>query len=248
MTSDKAKKGTERAPHRSLLKAMGYTDREIAAPWVGIVNAWNELIPGHIHLDRLAGAAKAGVLAAGGTPMEFPLDRRLRRDRHGPRRHALFASQPRAHRRLGRDHGHGPPLDALVLITNCDKITPGMLMAAARLNIPAVVVSGGPMLAGRRAGRALNLNTVFEAVGAFKDGRMSAAELCEIEDAPARLRLVRRHVHGQQHELPHRGAGHGPAGQRHHPRRPRRQGAAGQGGRRGGHGSSREGDQAAGTS
>ncbi|OGD22164.1 MAG: dihydroxy-acid dehydratase [Candidatus Aminicenantes bacterium RBG_16_63_16] len=181
MTSDKVKQGPERAPHRSLMKAMGYTDREIAAPWVGIVNAWNELVPGHIHLDRVARAAKTGVLAAGGTPMEFPAIGVC--DGLAMGHAGMHYSLPS--RELVADSietmALAHQLDALVLITNCDKITPGMLMAAARVNIPAVLVSGGPMLAGRRNGRALSVSSVFEAVGAFKDGRLSEAELHDYE-------------------------------------------------------------------
>jgi dihydroxy-acid dehydratase len=183
MTSDTAKKGAARAPHRSLLKAMGYTDREIAAPWVGVVNSWNEVVPGHIHLDRLAAAAKAGVLAAGGTPMEFPAIGVCDGIAMG---HAgMHYSLPS--RELIADSvetmAAAHQLDALVLIANCDKITPGMLMAAARLNIPSVLVSGGPMLAGRRGGRALSVSTLFEAVGAFKEGRLSETELRELEES-----------------------------------------------------------------
>lgn len=181
MRSDNAKQGAGRAPHRALMRAMGYTDREIAAPWVGIVNAANELIPGHLHLDRLAQAAKTGVLAAGGTPMEFPsigICDGIAMGHAGmhyslPSRELIadsIESMALAHQ-----------LDALVLITNCDKITPGMLMAAARLNIPAVMVSGGPMLAGRRHGAAISISSVFEAVGAFKDGRLTEAELDDLE-------------------------------------------------------------------
>jgi dihydroxy-acid dehydratase len=182
MISDNAKKGAERAPHRSLLKAMGYTDREIAAPWVGVVNAWNEVIPGHIQLDRIAAAAKAGVLAAGGTPMEFPVIGVCDGIAMG---HAgMHYSLPS--RELIADSVETMALahqfDALVLITNCDKITPGMLMAAARVNIPAVLVSGGPMLAGRINGLVASLSTLFEAVGAFKDGRLTQAELHDCED------------------------------------------------------------------
>ncbi len=182
MTSDNVKNGPERAPHRSLLRAMGYTQREIAAPWVGIVNAWNELIPGHIQLDRIAAAAKAGVLAAGGTPMEFPsigVCDGLAMG-HAGMHYSLPSRELIADSIETMALAH--QLDALVLVTNCDKITPGMLMAAARVNIPAVLVSGGPMLAGRIGERALNLNSVFEAVGTFKDGRLSDGELREIEE------------------------------------------------------------------
>jgi dihydroxy-acid dehydratase len=181
MTSDEAKKGPERAPHRALMKAMGYTDREIASPWVGIANAWNEFIPGHIHLDRIARAVRAGVLASGGNPLEFPaigVCDGLAMGHAGmhyslPSRELIADSietMALAHR-----------IDALVLVTNCDKITPGMLMAAARVNIPAVIVSGGPMLAGRIKGRAVSVSSVFEGVAAFKEGRLTETELGEYE-------------------------------------------------------------------
>jgi len=164
------------------MKAMGYTQKEIAAPWVGVVNAWNELVPGHIELDRIAAAAKAGVLAAGGTPMEFPAIGVC--DGLAMGHAGMHYSLPS--RELIADSietmALAHQLDALVLITNCDKITPGMLMAAARVNIPAVLVSGGPMLAGRRGGKALSVSSVFEAVGTFKDGRLSDEELSEIEE------------------------------------------------------------------
>ena len=182
MTSDNVKLGPERAAHRSLLKAMGYTQREIAAPWVGVVNAWNELVPGHIELGRIAAAAKSGVLAAGGTPMEFPAIGVC--DGLAMGHAGMHYSLPS--RELIADSietmALAHQLDALVLVTNCDKITPGMLMAAARVNIPAVLVSGGPMLAGRLGGRALSVSSVFEAVGTYKDGRLSDEELDEIEE------------------------------------------------------------------
>jgi len=182
MPSDKIKRGPERAAHRSLLKAMGYSDREIAAPWVGVVNAWNELVPGHIHLDRMAAAAKAGILAAGGTPMEFPsigVCDGLAMG-HAGMHYSLPSRELIADSIETMALAH--QLDALVLITNCDKITPGMLMAAARVNVPAVLLSGGPMLAGRAGERTLDVNSVFEAVGTFKDGRLSEDGLREIED------------------------------------------------------------------
>jgi len=165
MRSDKAKKGLERAPHRSLLKAMGYIDEEIERPWIGIVNAHNEIIPGHIHLDEIARAVKAGVRLAGGTPIEFPVIGVC----DGIAMGHIGMKYSLASRELIADSIEVMALahqfDALVMVTNCDKIVPGMLMAAARLNIPTVLVSGGPMLAGRIKGKNISLSNVFEAIG-----------------------------------------------------------------------------------
>ena len=168
MRSDRAKKGLERAPHRSLFKAMGYTDEEIKQPLVGIVNAKNEIIPGHIHLDTITEAVKAGVRMGGGTPIEFPAIGVC----DGIAMGHIGMHYSLASRELIADSietmamAHG--FDALVLIPNCDKIVPAMLMAAARINIPAIVVSGGPMLPGNMEGKRLSLTDVFEAVGAVK--------------------------------------------------------------------------------
>ncbi len=180
--SDVAKKGLTRAPHRSLLKAIGYTDREIAQPWVGVACASNEVIPGHINLQQLADAAKAGIRMGGGTPMQFGVigicDGIAMG--HAGMRYSLPSRENIADsvELMARAHA----FDALVLITNCDKIVPGMLMAAARVNIPAVVVSGGPMLAGRHRGRDVDFITVMEAQGAVEAGRMEQEELSELED------------------------------------------------------------------
>ena len=177
MPSDTAKRGAPRAPHRSLLKAAGYTDWEIERPWVGVVNAANAIIPGHTHLGRLAGAVKAGVYAAGGLPLEFPVIGvcdGLAMNHPGMRyslpSRDLIADSVEI---MARAHA----LDALVFVTNCDKIVPGMAMAAARLDLPALILSGGPMLAGRHRGRSVDLSSVFEAVGAHAAGRMDPHEL-----------------------------------------------------------------------
>ncbi|WP_341877902.1 dihydroxy-acid dehydratase [Defluviitalea saccharophila] len=183
MRSDRAKKGLERAPHRSLFKAMGYTDEEIKQPLVGIVNAKNEIIPGHIHLDTITEAVKAGVRMGGGTPIEFPAIGVC----DGIAMGHIGMHYSLASRELIADSietmamAHG--FDALVLIPNCDKIVPAMLMAAARINIPAIVVSGGPMLPGNMEGKRLSLTDVFEAVGAVKAGTMTEEELSKCEDS-----------------------------------------------------------------
>ena len=180
--SDQVLKGAERAPHRSLLYALGMTSEEMKRPQIGVVSAFNEIIPGHIHLDKIAQAVKDGVYMAGGTPLLVPaigVCDGIAMGHEGmryslPSRELIADSietQARAH-----------CFDALVLIPNCDKITPGMLMAAARLNIPSIVVSGGPMLGGDLDGRHLSLSNVFEAVGACKAGRITNKELIDYEE------------------------------------------------------------------
>ncbi len=184
MKSDSVKKGIERAPHRALFKAMGYTDEEIGRPLVGIANAFNEVIPGHVHLDKVVDSVKAGVYMAGGTPMEFGVigvcDGIAMN--HVGMKYSLGSRELIADSIEVMATAHG--FDALVMVPNCDKIVPGMLMAAARLDIPTIVVSGGPMLAGYHPKKGkVDLISVFEAVGAVRSGKMSEAELCEIEDA-----------------------------------------------------------------
>lgn len=182
MRSDSAKKGIERTPHRSLLKAAGYTDWEIERPWIGVANPYNAIIPGHIHLNRIAQAVKSAIYAFGGLPLEFPVIGVC--DGIAMNHEGMKYSLPS--RELIRDsvevmvRGHG--LDGLVLITNCDKIIPGMAMAALSLNIPTVMVSGGPMLAGSRRGKRIDLTHVFEAVGKRVAGIIDDEELREIEE------------------------------------------------------------------
>ncbi|MGF7184358.1 dihydroxy-acid dehydratase [Desulfitispora alkaliphila] len=182
MNSNKMKSGVEKAPHRSLMKALGLTDDEIKKPLIGIVNSQNEVVPGHIHLDEIAKAVKKGVLMAGGTPLEFPAIAVC----DGIAMNHLGMKYSLASRELIADSievmAISHAFDALVFIPNCDKVVPGMLMAAARLNLPSVFVSGGPMLAGKVNGKELSLSNVFEAVGAVKAGKMDEAELSEIEE------------------------------------------------------------------
>ena len=181
MRSDKAKKSLEKAPHRSLLKALGLTDEEIARPFVGVVNSANEIIPGHIHLHKIAEAVKTGVRIAGGTPLEFPVigicDGIAMN--HEGMRYSLPSRENIADSIELVVMAHA--FDALVFIPNCDKIVPAMLMAALRLNIPSIVVSGGPMLAGTLKGRNVDLISVFEGVGKVKVGAMTEGELAELE-------------------------------------------------------------------
>ncbi len=183
MYSDIVKKGLEKTPHRSLFKASGFTDEEIERPLIGVVSAKNEIIPGHIHLDKIAEAVKAGVRMAGGTPIEFPsigvCDGIAMG--HIGMKYSLASRELIADSIESMALAHG--FDALVLIPNCDKIVPGMLIAAARLNIPAVIVSGGPMLSMNFNGKYRDLNTAFEAVGAFKAGQIDENGLLELENA-----------------------------------------------------------------
>ncbi|MDA8141130.1 MAG: dihydroxy-acid dehydratase [Desulfobacteraceae bacterium] len=187
MKSNQVKQGVERAPHRALLKACGYSDPEIQRPLIGIANSANTVIPGHVHLNTLADAVKAGIYMAGGTPVEFGIigvcDGIAMN--HEGMKYSLASRELIADSVEVMAKAHG--LDALVLIPNCDKIVPGMLMAAARLDLPAIFISGGPMLAGNHPdapkGTKIDLITVFEAVGAVKSGRISEDQLAAIEDA-----------------------------------------------------------------
>ena len=183
MRSDQVKKGPARAPHRSLFYAMGYTSDDLKKPLIGIVNAQNEVIPGHFHLDEIARAVKAGVLGAGGTPMEFPAIGLC----DGIAMNHSGMNYSLATRELIADSIESIYMaykfDGLVLIGNCDKIVPGMLMAAARLDVPCVYVSGGPMLPGRYNGHDSDLTMgAFEAVGAYTSGKIDEQTLTEMEE------------------------------------------------------------------
>jgi dihydroxy-acid dehydratase len=182
MRSDVMKLGVARAPHRSLLKADGLTDEEISRPLVAVVNSANEIIPGHLHLDSLVQAVKDGVRMAGGTPLEFSTigvcDGIAMN--HAGMKYSLASREVIADSVELVVQGHA--FDAMVMVPNCDKIIPGMLMAAARIDIPTIVLSGGPMLSGRAGGKAVDLDTVFTAVGKVEAGRMTEAELCDLEE------------------------------------------------------------------
>lgn len=181
MRSDSVKKGAERAPNRSLFYAMGYTKEELERPLIGVVSAHSEIVPGHAHLDKIAEAVKAGVRMAGGTPILIPTIGVC----DGIAMGHIGMKYSLASRELICDSvetmtmAHG--LDGLVLVPNCDKIVPGMVMAAVRMNIPAVVCSGGPMLAGHYDGEEVSLSKLFEAVGAYKAGLIDEAKLHECE-------------------------------------------------------------------
>jgi dihydroxy-acid dehydratase len=175
------KKGLERAPHRSLFKALGLTDREIEQPMIGIANSANEIIPGHLHLHQISEAVKAGIRMAGGTPIEFSTigvcDGIVMG--HEGMKYSLCTRELIADSVESMVMAH--PFDGLVLIPNCDKIVPGMLMAAARLDIPSIVISGGPMLTGEFQGKPIDLINVFEYVGKARIGEMTMEELREAE-------------------------------------------------------------------
>jgi dihydroxy-acid dehydratase len=177
------KKGIERAPHRSLMKAMGYTNEEINRPLIGIAHAHNEIIPGHIHLDKILEAVKTGVRMAGGTPIAFGTigvcDGIAMN--HTGMKYSLASREIIADSVEIMAQAH--PFDGLVMIPNCDKVTPGMLMAMLRVNIPSVMVSGGPMLTGRFQGKDVHLVSVFEGVGRVKANTMTEDELNELEDS-----------------------------------------------------------------
>lgn len=191
MKSDNAKKGVERAPHRSLFYAMGYTDEELNRPLVGVCCAKNEIIPGHIELDRIAEAVKAGIRMAGGIPVEFPaigVCDGIAMGHEGMK-YSLVTRELIADSIECMAKAH--QFDALVMIPNCDKIVPGMLMAAARLDLPTVFCSGGPMMPGHLpgkdaanpyAGRNLSLTDMFEAVGAVSAGKITEAQLRQMEE------------------------------------------------------------------
>ncbi len=183
MRSDKTKRGINRAPHRSLMKAMGMIDEEIEKPFIGVVNSWNEFIPGHIHLDKLAENAKSGIRMAGGTPFEFytiGVCDGIAMGHEGmryslPSRETIADSvelQVQAHQ-----------LDALLFVTSCDKILPGHLMAAARMNIPSIFVTGGPMCPGIFNDKQVDLISVFEAIGKFQAGEITEEEVRALEES-----------------------------------------------------------------
>lgn len=182
MKSDNVKKGMQQAPHRSLFNALGFTKEEMDKPLVGIVSSYNEIVPGHMNLDKIVNAVKMGVAEAGGVPVVFP---------------AIAVCDGIAMGHIGMKYSlvtrdlicdstecmaTAHQFDALVMVPNCDKNVPGLLMAAARVNVPTVFVSGGPMLAGRVKGEKKSLSSMFEAVGAYAAGNMSEEDVCEFEE------------------------------------------------------------------
>lgn len=181
MKSDVLKKGPGKAAQRSLLRALGLTDEEINRPIIGVVSAQSDVIPGHMNLDKITEAVKKGITLAGGTPLVVPaigVCDGLAMGHEGMK-YSLVTRELIADSIECMAKAHA--FDALVLIPNCDKIVPGMLMASLRVNIPSVMVSGGPMLAGKHKGNAISLSTMFEAVGSYENGLIDEKELCDIE-------------------------------------------------------------------
>lgn len=183
MRSDEIKYGAKRAPHRSLLKALGVTEEESRRPVIGIASSFNEIVPGHMHLRTIVDAVKAGVRTAGGLPMEFntiAVCDGLAMNHQGMK-YSLIT------REIVADSieatGMAMPFDAMVFIPSCDKVVPGMLMAAARLNIPSIFVSGGPMLAGKFRNKKIGLSDLFEYIGEYENGTLTSEELCEAENS-----------------------------------------------------------------
>ena len=218
MRSDNVTKGSERAPNRSLFYALGYTPEELERPLIGVVSAHSEIVPGHMNLDKIADAVKAGVQMAGGTPILIPAIGVC----DGIAMGHVGMKYSLASRELICDSVEtmlmAHQLDGLVLVPNCDKIVPGMVMAAVRMDVPAVVCSGGPMLAGTYGGEEVSLSKMFEAVGAYKAGMITDEQLEDLYlQLLPQLRQLLRYVHCQQHELPVRGHRHRSARQRHHP-------------------------------
>lgn len=182
MRSDSVKAGTQQAPHRSLFNALGYTEEERRRPMIGIVSSYNEIVPGHMNLDKIVEAVKMGVAMAGGMPVVFPAIAVCDGIAMGHigMKYSLVTRDLIADSTEAVAMAHG--FDGLVMVPNCDKNVPGLLMAAARINIPTVFVSGGPMLAGRVRGEKKSLSAMFEAVGSVAAGTMSMEELCEFEE------------------------------------------------------------------
>ncbi|MCR5102540.1 MAG: dihydroxy-acid dehydratase, partial [Butyrivibrio sp.] len=181
MNSDRVLKGLQQAPHRSLFNALGFTEEEKRKPLIGIINSQSEIVPGHVELDRIAQAVKLGIAEAGGTPVIVP---------------AIAVCDGIAMGHIGMKYSlvtrdlicdsteclaMAHAFDGMVMIPNCDKTVPGMLMAAARINIPTIFCSGGPMMAGRVDGRLRSLSSMFEAVGSVSAGKMTEEKLCEYE-------------------------------------------------------------------
>lgn len=182
MRSDAVKKGIQQAPHRSLFNALGFTREELHRPLIGIVSSYNEIVPGHMNLDKITEAVKIGVAMAGGTPVVFPAIAVCDGIAMGHQgmKYSLVTRDLIADSTEAMAMAH--QFDGLVMIPNCDKNVPGLLMAAARINIPTIFVSGGPMLAGRIRGQKKSLSSMFEAVGAYSAGKMTAEELEEYEN------------------------------------------------------------------
>ena len=182
MRSDAVKTGSQQAPHRSLFNALGLTKEEMERPLVGIVSSYNEIVPGHMNLDKVVAAVKQGVAMAGGTPIVFPAIAVCDGIAmgHVGMKYSLVTRDLIADSTEAMAMAH--QFDALVMVPNCDKNVPGLLMAAARINVPTVFVSGGPMMAGHIHGHKTSLSSMFEAVGSYAAGKISEEELTEFEN------------------------------------------------------------------
>ncbi len=182
MRSDAVRKGMQQAPHRSLFNALGHTEEEMRKPLIGIVSSYNEIVPGHMNLDKIVEAVKLGVAMAGGTPVVFPAIAVCDGIAmgHVGMKYSLVTRDLIADSTECMAMAH--QFDGLVMVPNCDKNVPGLLMAAARVNIPTVFVSGGPMLAGRVKGEKRSLSSMFEAVGSYAAGTMDENDVLEFEN------------------------------------------------------------------
>ena len=182
MRSDTVKKGVQQAPHRSLFNALGMTEEELERPLIGVVSSYNEIVPGHMNLDKITEAVKMGVAMAGGTPIVVPAIAVCDGIAMGHigMKYSLVTRDLIADSTEALAMAH--QFDGLVMIPNCDKNVPGLLMAAARVNIPTIFVSGGPMLAGHVKGGKTSLSSMFEAVGAHAAGKITDEDLCEFEN------------------------------------------------------------------
>ena len=182
MKSDNVKSGMQQAPHRSLFNALGFTEEEMKKPMVGIVSSYNEIVPGHMNLDKIVNAVKLGVAEAGGVPVVFPAIAVCDGIAMGHigMKYSLVTRDLIADSTEAMAMAH--QFDALVMVPNCDKNVPGLLMAAARINVPTVFVSGGPMLAGHINGHKTSLSSMFEAVGAYAAGKLDEEGLTEYEN------------------------------------------------------------------
>ena len=211
-------KGCSRHLTRSLFNALGYTKEELDRPLVGIVSSYNEIVPGHMNLDKIVEAVKMGVAMAGGTPIVFPAIAVCDGIAmgHTGMKYSLVTRDLIADSTECMAMAH--QFDALVMVPNCDKNVPGLLMAAARLNIPTVFVSGGPMLAGHIHGKKRSLSSMFEAVGSYAAGTMTEDEVREYEEkSMPDLWFLFRYVHSKLYELPDRSNRYGTSGKRNYP-------------------------------
>ena len=217
MRSDAVKTGMQQAPHRSLFNALGMTKEEMERPLVGIVSSYNEIVPGHMNLDKIVNAVKQGVAMAGGTPIMFPAIAVCDGIAMGHigMKYSLVTRDLIADSTEAMAMAH--QFDALVMVPNCDKNVPGLLMAAARLNVPTVFVSGGPMLAGHVHGQKRSLSSMFEAVGSYAAGTMTEDDVEEFENKVCPTCGSCSGIYSQQYELSDRGTGYGTSWKRNHP-------------------------------